>query len=176
MTETQATTTEEPAWRSLDDSHETALQNLLETDVAFFINSFGNPPGRGAAENFYAVPGGLPAERKLLLGAFDAAGSLIAFADVLRGWPVPETWMVGMFFVRPDARGHGLSDVLWRQLEEIAHNAGAAHLRAAPAVNQPHGLAFLRRVGMAEVESATRQVAGSVLDLVVMEKSVQREG
>jgi GNAT superfamily N-acetyltransferase len=159
-------------WRVLDGEDGVALQELFERDAAFFEESFGHPPGAEAASAFLAVPDGFPLEDKVLLGSFGEDGRMLAFADVLRGWPMPRTWTVATLFVDPVERGHGLSDTLWARLEEIAVREGAGRLRAAPAVEQQHATAFFRRNGMEPLAEVTRRIGLRDLRLVVMEKSL----
>jgi hypothetical protein len=95
--------------RPLTEADLPALQQLLESDPGYAERVTGTAPGPGDAADLLAGrPPGLPADRKVVLGAFDDTG-LAAVLDVLRGWPDPATAHIGLLQVDAGRRRQGVA-------------------------------------------------------------------
>src|SRR3954468_18143320 len=68
-----------------------ALQRVLEDAPRYAERITGAPPGPADAQSTYTVlPEGKGHEDKFVYG-IDAGGEMIGCADVIRGWPRPDT-------------------------------------------------------------------------------------
>ena len=93
--------------RRLTDDDRATLQALLEADPGYTRRVSGADPAPDeAAELLTSRPPGLPAEHKVVLGAFDDDG-LAVVVDVLRGWPEPTTALVGLLQVHANRKRQG---------------------------------------------------------------------
>ena len=89
------------------DTH--TLQALLEVDHGYAHRVTGAPALRHAAvELLGGRPPGLPAQHKVVLGAYDDAGDLVAVVDVLRGWPDARTAHIGLLQTHPAHQRRGV--------------------------------------------------------------------
>ncbi len=101
-----------------------ALQDLLETVPTYAERITGYPPGPSdGLSALITVPDGFDPAGKYGIGLWDGA-VLVAFADVLVGYPTPEHAFVGLLVVRGDRQGSGLGRAL--------HDAVLVHLRQVP--------------------------------------------
>ena len=81
----------DPGFGSQGERDVRALQDLLEAAPGYALRVTGRPPGPAdAREALEALPPGLAPTAKVGF-ALRAGSELIAFADVLHGWPRPET-------------------------------------------------------------------------------------
>jgi pimeloyl-ACP methyl ester carboxylesterase/GNAT superfamily N-acetyltransferase len=99
MTTTTTTATNAPRLflRELNHRDTDAVQALLEADPGYAGRVTGARVSRHAAVALIdGRPPSVPAERKVVLGAYDADGTLVAVVDVLRGWPDEHTAHIGL--------------------------------------------------------------------------------
>lgn len=73
-------------------------------------------------------------------------------------------------WIAPEARGHGLADLLIRAVEDWARASGAAELRLAVAEGNEHALALYRRHGFADTGEPGELMADGVRHELVLAK------
>ncbi|MDK8174154.1 GNAT family N-acetyltransferase [Curtobacterium citreum] len=119
----------DPVFRSLDgDADVAALQDLLESAPDYTERITGYPPGPSdALSALISVPEGFDPVGKHGWGLFDG-DRLVAFADVLLGYPDPGAAFVGLLLVRGDRQGQGLGRAL--------HEAVVVRVRSVPGVGR----------------------------------------
>lgn len=94
--------------RDLGGADVVALQELLESVPNYAERITGYPPGPSdALSALISVPTGFDPAGKVDLGLW-ADGELVAFADVLLGYPDPTVAYIGLLVVRGDRQGTGL--------------------------------------------------------------------
>lgn len=130
------------------------LDALYRACEDYHLLADGEPaaPGAGAAA-FSDVPPGHAPEQLLLLGAEDDAGKLIAVTQVLRGYPEPRIWWIGLHLVEPEARDRGLGRALWRQVARAALNHGADEIQLGVLDDNTAARRFWEREGFGWLRS-----------------------
>jgi hypothetical protein len=86
-----------------------ALQRVLEGAPRYAERITGAPPGPADAQSTYTVlPEGKGYEDKFVYGVY-AGGEMIGCADVIRGWPRPDTAHIGLLLIgaRHQRGGYG---------------------------------------------------------------------
>ncbi len=148
------------------------LQALFERDPRYFQLVFGHPPGTAEAQSTYtALPEGKGYEDKLLLGVFGSDQGLIGIADLIRDYPTPGTWTVGLLFLDPSVRGDGLGQELYSALERWAAAQGAQELRLGVVEQNEGARRFFERVGFDVVgEEPDAKTGIRASDILVMVK------
>lgn len=107
------------------DGDVAALQDLLESVPDYALRITGYPPGPSdALSALLSVPDGFDPAGKAGLGLWEGE-RLVAFADVLLGYPTPAVAYIGLLVVRGDAHGRGLGRAM--------HHAVIGFVRSAPA-------------------------------------------
>ncbi len=132
----------------LDDSRAPELQAFYEGCRDYFELVTGQPPSpTEAAELLAAVPHGKTLDDKFVIGLFDAPGHLVGVLDVIRDFPRPREWYLGLLLFEPTLRGRKLGDRVYHRLEEwVAAQGGTALHLIVEEVN-PRALSFWQRMG-----------------------------
>jgi GNAT superfamily N-acetyltransferase len=122
-----------PALRVLElgAGSETLLQRFFEANPLYFEAVHGEPAQATEAfeEIHGALPAGWPHAKKWVIGYADAAGSLVAMANLVSDLIAPSVWHIGTFIVATARHGSGDAQALYRSLESCAHRGGAQWLR-----------------------------------------------
>jgi GNAT superfamily N-acetyltransferase len=106
-----------------DPEQVAALQALMESVPGYTRRVTGRGPDPAdAAEVLHALPPGHPPERKVCLGLWEGGGpsALLAFADVLHGWPRPGAAHIGLLAVHGQHHGRGLGRRLHDEVVALA--------------------------------------------------------
>jgi GNAT superfamily N-acetyltransferase len=116
--------------RDLDQDDVEALQGLIESFPAYTEKITGHPPSPSDALSvLIAVPPGFNPEGKRTIGIWEGE-ELIAFADVLLGYPDPETAYIGLLIVHGSRHGEGLGRELHKAvLKRIRQETVAQQIR-----------------------------------------------
>ncbi|WP_439692690.1 GNAT family N-acetyltransferase [Curtobacterium sp. SP.BCo] len=109
--------------RELGPEDVDALQGLLESVPEYAERITGYPPGPSdGLSALIGVPDGFDPAGKHGWGLWEGA-DLVAFADVLVGYPVPSTAFVGLLLVRGDRHRQGIG--------RAVHDAVVERVRAS---------------------------------------------
>lgn len=136
----------------LDD--EAALQDLLERSADAVVAMHHRPPRSDDARALLAaIPPGCTAEDKHVLAVVDG-DELIGVVDVVRGYPEPRTYFVGLLLLAPSARGRGLGERIMRALAEAVRSAGGDRLELVVQDTNPGAVRFWTRLGFVPVVPA----------------------
>ena len=116
--------------RLLNEHDVEALQELLESQPEYAEQLTGYPPGPSdALSALLSVPPDLDPARKRALGLWKGR-ALVAFADVLVGYPDPSTAYVGLLIVHRRHTRQGLGRRLHHALDSLlAEEPGLERLR-----------------------------------------------
>lgn len=114
------------------------------------------PPGKSAVDKFF--------------GGYWQRGLLVGCADLIRGYPDPETAYLGLLLFAPAHRGRGLGVAALEHLAGLARSWGCTALRLAVIDKNLRGLNFWRRQGFDECYR--KSAPGFVGDAIVMQKSL----
>jgi RimJ/RimL family protein N-acetyltransferase len=156
----------------LGEAEQPALQRLLELCADFEILVTGAPAtSEAAAELMTACPPGHPIEKKLVFG-IARDGDLVGAVDLLRDFPEPDDWYLGLLLLAPQERGGGLGEAVVTALRTWIAAQGGRAIRLAVQQQNEAGERFWARMGFQRVGTAVQglerrnnQVALMELDL-----------
>lgn len=132
----------------LDEARADELQAFLDRCSEYFELVTGQPPGpREAADLLRALPRGKTRDDKFVLGLFDAPGHLIGVLDVIRDFPRPREWFLGLLLFEPTLRGKKLGDRVFRRLEDWIRAQGGTAIHLVVEEVNPGALRFWQRMG-----------------------------
>jgi ribosomal protein S18 acetylase RimI-like enzyme len=110
--------------RELGESDVEALQDLIESVPDYAERITGYPPGPSdALSALISVPPGYDPAGKHGVGLWDD-GELVAFADVLFGYPTPDAAYIGLLLVRAGRQRRGFGTALHDALLDRLREAG----------------------------------------------------
>jgi GNAT superfamily N-acetyltransferase len=132
----------------LDESRSAELQEFFERCRDYFELVTGQPPGPDeAADLIRSVPRGKTDEDKFVIGLFDAPGHLVGVLDVIREFPQPAEWYLGLLIFEPTLRGKKLGDRVYHRLEDWVRAQGGTALHLIVEEVNPGALRFWQRMG-----------------------------
>lgn len=145
----------------LDDRRSPELQAFFEGCRDYFELVTGQPPGpTEALDLIRALPRGKTDADKFVVGLFDAPGHLIGVLDVIRDFPRPREWYLGLLLFEPTLRGKKLGDRVYRRLEEWIRAQGGTAVHLIVEEVNPGALRFWQREGFAVEGMGKRTVKG----------------
>jgi GNAT superfamily N-acetyltransferase len=117
--------------RVLNEGDVAALQELLESQPEYAEQLTGFPPGPSdALSALLSVPPDFDPRRKCALGLWEG-NALVAFADVLLGYPDPRTAYVGLLIVHGQHQRMGLGRRLQEAVDSlVADEPGLERLQS----------------------------------------------
>jgi ribosomal protein S18 acetylase RimI-like enzyme len=132
----------------LDEGREAELQAFYVRCRDYFELVTGQPPSpTEARELLAAVPRGKSQDDKFAIGLFDAPGHLVGILDVIRDFPKPREWYLGLLMFEPTLRGQKLGDRVYHRLEEWVRAQGGASLHLIVEEVNPRAMKFWERMG-----------------------------
>jgi ribosomal protein S18 acetylase RimI-like enzyme len=141
----------------LDESRKDELQAFYEGCADYVELITGQPPGPDeAADLLTSLPRGKTHEDKFVIGLFDAPGHMIGVLDVVRDYPRPAEWFLGLLMLAPGWRSHGLGERVYRRLEEWVRACGGSAIHLIVQEQNPGALRFWQRMGF-EVKGMGKQ-------------------
>jgi ribosomal protein S18 acetylase RimI-like enzyme len=131
----------------LDEGRAPELQAFYERCRDYFELVIGQPPSpTEAAELLAAVPRGKTPEDKFVIGLFDAPGHLVGVLDVIRDFPKPREWYLGLLMFEPTLRGQKLGERVYHRLEHWVAAQGGTSLHLIVEEVNPRALRFWQRM------------------------------
>jgi GNAT superfamily N-acetyltransferase len=136
--------------RELTEADLPQVQALVERCRAYYVQTTGSGPEPTAARGIWdALPPETPRSAKLTLGLFEPG--LVGLLDVVRGWPGPRTWLIGLLLLDPAIRRRGAGSAAVAEVGARAAQEGADTLRVGVVPENPGGLAFWAALGFRPV-------------------------
>jgi len=149
----------------LDEARAPELQAFYEECRDYVELITGAPPGPDeAAQLLRALPRGKSADDKFVIGLFDAPGHLVGVLDVIRDYPRPQEWYLGLLLFGPSSRGRRLGDRVYHRLEEWVRALGGTAIHLIVEEQNPDAIRFWRRMGF-ELQGMGKQLRGSRQDV-----------
>lgn len=112
-----------------------AVQRVMESNAGYSERVGGAAPGPDAVDELLtALPPGVDAEQKHVLGLWTGE-LLVAFADVIVGWPEPTTAHVGLLMTDQEQQGQGLGRRLHTAVLDLVQSRPQGRLRSRPRVS-----------------------------------------
>lgn len=134
------------------------LQDLLERCEDFEVLVTGHPPDPHAAKDLLTeVPPDHPLRDKFVIGVWTEQG-LAAAIDLLRDFPQPHVWYLGLLLVAPEARGSGLGERILEALKTWVRGHGGRAIRLMVQDQNPDALRFWLRHGFVQIGTATQEL------------------
>lgn len=144
----------------LDETRREELQAFYEECRDYFELVTGAPPGPDeASELLSSVPRGKGQEDKFVIGLFDAPGHMVGVLDVIRDYPAPGDWYLGLLVFGASWRGRRLGERVYRRLEEWVRACGGQAIHLIVQEQSPDALRFWKRMGF-EVRGMGKQLLG----------------
>ncbi len=153
-----------------------ALQCVLESAPAYFQSVTGALPSHAEAQStFTALPPGKTYGDKFVWGLY-SGDAMIGCADVIRGYPVRESAVIGLLLLAEDWQRRGLGRAFAALVERrIASWPEIARLRIGVVASNGGALAFWRKQGFSETGEVKPAHSGFVREVIVLDKPLVRE-
>ena len=149
------------------------LQRVLEGAPQYAERITGAPPGAADAQSTYSVlPEGKGYEDKFVYGIY-AAEEMVGCADVIRGWPRPDTAHIGLLLIAEhhQRRGHGRT--AYREIEREARAWGVKRMRIGVVRTNEDVLPFWKKLGFTPTGEVKPYRYGPVVsEVLILEKGI----
>lgn len=141
--------------RELTRSDLDALQSLFERGGDYFLIHEDRPPSpTEARDEWDTVPSGTPRCHKHFIGLFGP--DLVGVVEVVRDWPRPGTWVIGLLLLDPAARRRRAGTRVVSAIDAWAARSGADRLRVAVVLANNAALEFWHGLGFTRVQAHLR--------------------
>jgi GNAT superfamily N-acetyltransferase len=128
------------------------LQRLHVRCSDYFLLIEGAPTRpTSAKDDMEALPPGKEAADKLLFGIRPEDGGLVGALELVRDYPGPGRWYIGLLMLDPDARGTGLGTRIYAAAREWVRAQGGHELALAVLEQNTAAERFWRRHGFVEL-------------------------
>jgi RimJ/RimL family protein N-acetyltransferase len=125
--------------RELTQSDLDVLQSLLERGSDFYVNAEERQPtATEARDEWDSVSSANPRSHKHLIGLFSP--DLVGVVEVLRDWPRPRTWNIGLLLLDPAVRRRRAGTQTVSAIDAWAARSGANRLRVSVLAVNPGAL------------------------------------
>jgi RimJ/RimL family protein N-acetyltransferase len=151
------------------------LQKVLEAAPQYSFNVSGAPqPPNAAEEVFSALPDNFASSNKFVFG-IELNSSLIGCIDLLRGFPKPETAMIGLLLLREPHQRKGFGQRAYLQVEDkLRAWPEITKVRISVVESNGEVLGFWKKLGFAETGTRRPYESGNVSSqAIVLEKPLQ---
>lgn len=130
------------------------IRKLGKRCLEYIELHYGSPPDpeQMVRELLTELPPGKQLTDKHGLGVFNGAGRLVGGIDVIRDFPEPREWYLGLMVLDPKHRGHGVGAKLFAELTHWLRGQSAAYLRLAVSEQNEAGQRFWTRLGFQPVK------------------------
>lgn len=130
------------------------IRELGERCLEHLELHYGSPPdpAQMIRELLTDLPPGKTLDDKFGMGVFDGSGHLVGAIDVIRDYPEPREWYLGLLVLEPAQRNQGLGARLLGALTRWLLLRDAAYLRLAVSEHNAAGQRFWKRGGFEPVK------------------------
>ena len=154
-----------------DEAAMRELQELLERCSDYYeLHEDAPPRASAAADEFDMIPAPYTRDDLFVLGFYDE-DRMIGEITLVRGYPKPAEWWVGLFVIDPEYRNRGAGR---RICEATFRWIGAGTIVMAVDERNPRGEKFWRSLGFNETRRAdyTAPTTGSQRRVIIMRKAL----
>ena len=157
--------------RELMPSDLDALQSLFERSSDYFLLHEDRPAAATEARDEWdSVPPGTPRSHKHVIGLF--GHDLVGVVEVVRDWPRPGTWNIGLLLLDPAARRRRAGTRTVSAIDAWAARSGADRLRITVIPANSGALEFWQGLGFTRVEAHPRSDRGHPT-AIALERPIQ---
>jgi GNAT superfamily N-acetyltransferase len=140
--------------RFLRSGDEALIFDLLQRCADFSLLVSGLPPTEEEARDLLTdLPPAKQLEDKFVIGLLDPRENrLIGLAVVIRGYPHPEDWFIGLLQLDPACRGQGLGRQFYLAIEAWAAQRRARNILLGVVEQNQAAHAFWHQLGFQDIE------------------------
>jgi ribosomal protein S18 acetylase RimI-like enzyme len=158
----------------LDETRRPELQAFYEHCADYFELVTGQPPGPNEAEELLsALPRGKTHDDKFVVGLFDAPGHLVGVLDVIRDYPKPADWYLGLLMFAPEWRSRRLGERVYHRLEGWIRELGGKAIHLIVQEQNPKAIKFWERMGFAVKGMGKQQLGGRESVFIRMTRALE---
>jgi GNAT superfamily N-acetyltransferase len=161
--------------RRVSEGDAPLLRKLGERCLEHIELHYGSPPDPAQIirDLLSDLPPGKELADKFGLGIFDGAGRLVGGIDVIRDYPEPREWYLGLMLLDPEHRGRGLGTKLFARLEQWLRGQGGEALRLAVSEHNAAGRRFWARAGFEPVKQVIAEFGNKQSVFHVMRRTLE---
>lgn len=149
------------------------VQALCEACQDYHEMLEGAPAGPEAGEStFAALPPGKAYDDKYVIALRDGAGSLIGIIDLIRDYPEPGVWYIGLLLLHPDHRGRGLGQATVEALADWVQAQGGMALGLGVVNQNKAAVRFWRAAGFQELNRRLMRFGSKDSIVLVMRRAL----
>jgi GNAT superfamily N-acetyltransferase len=161
--------------RRVSEQDAPILRALGERCLEHIELHYGSPPD--PAQMIRDLLSDLPPSKTLAdkfgMGIFDDAGRLVGGIDVIRDYPEPHEWYLGLMVLDPAHRNQGLGVRLIAALTQWLRQHEAAYLRLAVSEHNAAGQRFWTRLGFQPVKQVTARFGNKQSVFLVLRRALE---
>jgi ribosomal protein S18 acetylase RimI-like enzyme len=159
--------------RIIDHHDHQKLQNLLENCAGYYDLVYGLPVSPAEADKlFNTLPEGKSDDDKFLIGIFDPENNMTGVIEIIRDYPVENTWYINLMLMSPAARGRGNGRKIYDDTEEWAYDLGARIIRLSVAEQNERALKFWKMLGFKEISRSKEKQGNKENVVIVMNRAL----
>jgi GNAT superfamily N-acetyltransferase len=161
--------------RRVSEIDQPLLRKLGERCLEHIELHYGSPPDpeQIVRDLLTELPPGKQLTDKLGMGVFDGAGRLVGGIDVIRDYPEPREWYLGLMLLDPKHRDQGLGASLFAELTRWLRQQGAEYLRLAASEHNEAGRRFWARMGFEPVKQVIAEFGNKKSVFHVMRRALE---
>ena len=129
------------------------LQRFLMECEDYFLMISGEAAGpQEAEEELLRLPPGKSLDDKVFMGLQEADGRLAGVFDVVKDYPEPGIWYLGLLLLHPAKRSQGHGEAIHAQLCACIRSQGGSAIRLGVVERNESALRFWTQRGYRELE------------------------
>lgn len=142
---------------------------LCERCSDYYLLHDGTYPVKEDAEEiFTSLPPNNTYDDKFVLGVFEMDNRLIGLAEIVKNYPVIDSWIIGLLFIDPDERGSGLGREVHKVIRALAVKSGVRLLRLCAVEENIKGVNFWSSLGYKTIKQESREYKKKTHMLYIM--------
>ncbi|PTL77086.1 GNAT family N-acetyltransferase [Vitiosangium sp. GDMCC 1.1324] len=161
--------------RRVSEEDAPIIRKLGERCLEHIELHYGSPPdpSQMIRELLSDLPPNKALGDKFGMGVFDGAGRLVGAIDVIRDYPEPREWYLGLLVLDPHHRNHGLGAKLMAALTQWLRQREAVYLRLAVSEHNEGGQRFWARMGFEPVKQVIAEFGNKQSVFHVMRRALE---
>lgn len=155
---------------TIDQLKSIELLNLKCSDY-YLLHDGVLPSKKEAVEIFSSLPPGKNYEDKFVLGIYKSKGELIGIIEIVKNFPVVGEWMLGLLFIDPEERDHGLGRQVHEALVQWAITLGSESFRIGVIKENFKGKKFWSDLGYVKIKETAMVNKEHIVDVMTLQIS-----
>lgn len=151
-----------------EEHFEQVYELCLKCSDYFILHDGIGPDEEDAREVFNSLPPGNTYDDKFILGVFGLNKELAGLAEIVKDYPIRDSWIIGLMFIDPALRKQGIGRILHGEIECLARSSGADTLRLGAVEENKDGVRFWKSLGYEIIRQEKRDYKRKTHTLNVM--------